>query len=49
MMAAGIAVALLWRAAGLHDMVYEGLPGIAAGVIVGMAFPKRMRSVIVTG
>jgi sodium/proline symporter len=49
MMATGIAVALLWRAAGFHDMVYEGLPGIVAGLIVGTVFPKRMRSVIVTG
>lgn len=48
MMVAGIAVALLWRAADLHNMVYEGLPGIVAGLIVGVAFPKRMRSVIVS-
>jgi Na+/pantothenate symporter len=32
MMAIGTATALLWRYAGLHDEVYEGLPGILAGL-----------------
>jgi SSS family solute:Na+ symporter/sodium/proline symporter len=36
MMAAGIAVALLWREAGLQDMIYEGMPGILAGLLVGL-------------
>lgn len=40
MMAGGIAVALLWRAAGLHDAIYEGLPGIVAGLLIGMAGRK---------
>lgn len=30
----GLAVALLWRYFGLHTAVYEGLPGILAGLIV---------------
>ena len=48
MMAVGIAVALLWRAAGWHDMVYEGLPGILAGLLAGLAFRKRTSFVIVS-
>jgi SSS family solute:Na+ symporter/sodium/proline symporter len=36
MMAAGIAVALLWREAGWQDMLYEGMPGIIAGLLVGL-------------
>lgn len=31
---AGFSVALIWRAAGLQEMIYEGLPGILAGWIV---------------
>lgn len=30
----GFAVALSWRFAGLHQAVYEGLPGIVAGLVV---------------
>jgi sodium/proline symporter len=30
----GISTALLWRFLDLHNMVYEGLPGIVAGVLV---------------
>jgi len=30
--AVGISTALLWRYFDLHNMVYEGLPGIAAGI-----------------
>ncbi|MFQ3200199.1 MAG: sodium/proline symporter [Zhongshania sp.] len=30
----GISTALIWRFLDLHNMVYEGLPGIAAGVLV---------------
>jgi len=31
MMGVGLAVALGWRALGLQDMVYEGMPGMLAG------------------
>lgn len=34
MMAAGPAVALLWRALGWHEQFYEGMPGIVAGMLV---------------
>ncbi|MGE3692476.1 MAG: sodium/proline symporter [Novosphingobium sp.] len=44
MMAAGIAVALAWRAAGLHDAIYEGLPGIIVGLAVGL--PGRRQQTI---
>lgn len=30
----GLAVALLWRAADLHNAVYEGMPGMLAGLLV---------------
>lgn len=30
----GISVALVWRMLGLHEMVYEGLPGIVAGLFI---------------
>jgi SSS family solute:Na+ symporter/sodium/proline symporter len=36
-MAAGVGVALLWRALGWHVSVYEGLPGILAGLLVAAA------------
>jgi sodium/proline symporter len=41
MMAAGLGVALAWRWAGLHDGVYEGLPGMAAafGVWIAASLP----------
>ena len=45
MMAAGIGVALLWRQAGLHGAVYEGLPGIIAGLLVGI-IGRRSRKII---
>ncbi|MFQ5610340.1 MAG: sodium/proline symporter, partial [Woeseiaceae bacterium] len=32
-MAIGVAVAILWRTLGFQDVVYEGLPGIAAGLV----------------
>ena len=38
---AGVAVALAWRQAGLHDMIYEGLPGILVGLGLGLALSKR--------
>lgn len=31
----GLVVALLWRAAGFHSYIYEGMPGILAGLAVG--------------
>jgi sodium/proline symporter len=31
---AGLAVAMLWRYIGLHNAVYEGMPGILAGLLV---------------
>lgn len=41
MMAGAIAVALLWRKAGLQDAVYEGLPGMIAGLLIGITGAKR--------
>ncbi len=37
---AGILTALLWRYFGLHAYVFEGLPGIAAGLLVLLAFGR---------
>jgi SSS family solute:Na+ symporter/sodium/proline symporter len=37
-MAVGIAVAILWRQLGWQDMVYEGLPGICAGLVVAWLY-----------
>jgi len=34
MMLTGVAVALAWRWLGLHDRIYEGMPGILAGLAV---------------
>lgn len=34
MMVTGIGIALAWRAAGWHESIYEGLPGILGGVAV---------------
>lgn len=39
-MIAGVTSALLWRAADLHTMVYEGLPGIVAGFLVAFTFSR---------
>jgi len=39
-MAVGISVALGWRWAGLHGAVYEGMPGIIAGLVVGLALSR---------
>jgi len=33
MVLTGISVAILWRLAGLHDAVYEGMPGIISGLL----------------
>lgn len=35
MMVAGVGIALWWRSMGWQDMVYEGLPGMVAPLIVG--------------
>lgn len=39
-MVAGVTVAILWRLAGLHGMVYEGMPGILAGLLVAVALSE---------
>ena len=31
----GVSVAIVWRLAGLHDGIYEGMPGILAGLAAG--------------
>jgi len=41
MMAVGVTVALGWRWAGLQDALYEGLPGIMAGLAVGLLVSRR--------
>ena len=41
MMVAGVATALLWRGPDLHNMIYEGLPGILVGLAIGLALSKR--------
>lgn len=45
-MVGGVAAALLWRAAELHTMVYEGLPGIVSGLVLAFALSRasEMRS-----
>ena len=46
-MVAGVGTALLWRVAGLHESVYEGMPGILAGLAVVFALSgaaERSRS-----
>lgn len=40
----GIGTALLWRYADLHNMVYEGLPGIVAGLLVFALFHRRSKA-----
>jgi sodium/proline symporter len=42
-MATGVAVAILWRQLGWQDMVYEGLPGISAGLAVAWFFSSAAR------
>lgn len=46
MMVAGVAVALYWRHAGWHEMVYEGLPGLIIGVVLGLflSHPRKQGS-----
>ncbi len=36
--ASGFSVALFWRELGLHGLIYEGLPGIIAGLLLLLAF-----------
>ena len=40
----GLLTALLWRYLGWHDMVYEGLPGIVAGLVYLLLLNKAVRS-----
>ena len=41
----GVSVALLWRELGLHAELYEGLPGILAGLLIGWLL-SRPRSAV---
>jgi SSS family solute:Na+ symporter/sodium/proline symporter len=41
----GVGVALLWREFGLHADLYEGLPGILSGLLIGWLF-SRPRSAV---
>jgi Na+/proline symporter len=43
MMVAGIGVALIWRLLSWHGAVYEGMPGMLAGVAVGYALSAPVR------
>jgi sodium/proline symporter len=38
----GVGTALAWRAFGLHEQIYEGLPGILAGWLTFYLRPRRM-------
>lgn len=44
MLAGGVAVALAWRALGWHAAVYEGLPGIGVGTVIGLLASRPGRS-----
>lgn len=39
-MLGGVATAIGWRMAGWHTMVYEGLPGIVAGLVIAVVFSR---------
>jgi Na+/pantothenate symporter len=41
---AGFTVSLSWRLLGLHEVVYEGLPGIVFGLCVLWAAQFRLKS-----
>lgn len=41
MVLGGLLTALLWRGVGLHDFVYEGMPGILAGLLIYLAGRSR--------
>ncbi len=45
----GLAVALLWRYFGLHSAVYEGLPGILAGLFVIYGFALFQKASVTEG
>lgn len=45
MMIAGVATALVWRELGYHAYVYEGMPGILAGLALGWAASRSTRAV----
>ncbi len=38
MLLAGLLVSILWRVAELHNAIYEGFPGVVAGLIIGCIF-----------
>lgn len=42
-MSAGVAVANLWRLLGWQDRIYEGMPGILAGLLVAWALSRPNR------
>lgn len=46
MMFVGVAVVLYWRHAGLHEMIFEGLPGLVIGGLLGffLSSPTEERS-----
>jgi SSS family solute:Na+ symporter/sodium/proline symporter len=44
-MALGVGVAIAWRALGWQDMVYEGLPGITAGLIAAVVLSAKTAAV----
>lgn len=43
-LAAGVGVALCWRALGWHGDVYEGMPGILAGLAVALPLSQPVRT-----
>lgn len=47
-MLAGVAVALAWRHLGWHENIYEGMPGIVAGVALGLLLSKSRHAVMTT-
>lgn len=49
MMAGGIGVALVWRMLGLHAAIYEGLPGMVAGLAIGLTGRSVSRKPVMIG
>ena len=47
-MLAGVAVALAWRQIGWHENIYEGMPGILAGVALGLLLSKSRHTAKMT-
>ncbi len=41
MLVCGVGVALGWRALGWHEVVYEGMPGILTGTLIGLLGARR--------